>query len=114
MATSEPLVPTGQEYGARQETVAAMRNAGLPLAPTTVRAGGARTPNMPAPPPATRFRPDYDPLLEADPSALPGVSGEAPVNPYEQAAPDSYAMLADTAGSALVREVARRLAARGA
>lgn len=34
MASSEPLVPTGQPYGARKDTRAAMVSAGLPLAPT--------------------------------------------------------------------------------
>lgn len=51
MATSEPLVPTGQPYGERAETVAAMRQAGLPLSPPPAGSSGSvqsrRGPSVP-------------------------------------------------------------------
>lgn len=57
MPTSQDLVPTGREYGARQQTVQQMRAAGLPLSsegggPKPPGAGGAELAPRPAAPPA--------------------------------------------------------------
>lgn len=115
MATSEPLVPTGLEYGARKEVKAGMARAGMPVAPTG-QSGAASFITQTAPT-ARPVRPDFDPLTEAAPDQfgfLTGGGGGGVPQPVTET-PDNaavFAQLAANAGSGLARAVAADLAAR--
>lgn len=74
MATSQDLVPTGADYGVRQQTVDLMTQAGVPL---------SSTPSSPSSPPAPTATP-------------PGLA--APVGPGSTGQPDAGLGLLDQYG----------------
>lgn len=117
MATSQDLVPTGQEYGKRQETVAAMQQAGIPLA--SPQGGGAPAPTQPS---VTAGGPPLEPgaplspldLLEQNtPDAFPFISdlGTAPALPASDQA-SAVAAMSASAQSSFARAVLSRLSRR--
>jgi len=65
MATSEPLVPTGREYGARQDYIQAAQQAGVPLAPPT---SDGPTPPVPNTPTLDRVPEGFDVLAGQTPA----------------------------------------------
>lgn len=115
---AENLIPSGLPYGGRKQLRESRQAAGLPLnatgggpAPSQGPPARAGAPALPTPPPAQAFRSDFDPLRELTPESFPGLTaGPAGV---EMAPEVSFIdRVADTAASALVREVAGRLAGR--
>lgn len=52
MASNEDMVPTGLPYGARQETTAAMKAAGVPLSSASGGSGPPTAPSAAVPPAA--------------------------------------------------------------
>lgn len=113
MPTSQPLVPTGGPYDSRQETVAMMQQADIPLAPSAASssppmapapAGAAQSPSQPVPgAPMTGL----DLLMAHTPEEFPFIGQEA-AQPVGQT--DSpLAALAASAQSQFAQAVLSRL-----
>lgn len=112
---AEDLVPTGQPYGQRQATVAAMQEAGLPTQSSPGLGGGQTRPpvGLPegVPGPLRNARPDFDPLLEGTPDEFPFAMTPPPAT--ENGDPPASIRLrriAATAQNRFVRDMAKRLA----
>lgn len=110
MPTSQDLVPNNQPYGARQQNVAAMQQAGLPLAstpsspPQLVNGGGGGP--VASPPTAGGFSP-LSLLQNQSPSDFPFTS--AVTQPPAGAQPDTFAALQASAQSSFAVAVMQRL-----
>lgn len=119
MASSQDLVPTGGAYGSRQETVALMNQAGVPLnsSPTPAASpaqAGRSAPRQPVPPNAGTgggFNP-LDLLGQNGPEAFPFIGAEPAVPPMAE--PDSpLAALAASSQSTFGLAVLARLSQTG-
>lgn len=114
MTDRQPLVPDGQPYGARKATVAAMRQAGVPLAPKKSKSpgtgGGPPLSNAAGP---GGVRSGVDLLADHAPSDFPFLAAGG--DPQETAAqpstePDSpLQALAGSAQSSFAAAVLSRL-----
>lgn len=118
---AEDLVPTGQPYGSRQATVAAMQEAGLPTQSSPAMgsspAPGGGGPTRPPvalpeglPGPLRAARGDFDPLLEGTPDEFPYAQQALPATPTGDP-PASIRMrrIAATSQNRFVRDMAKRL-----
>ena len=103
----EDLVATGQEYGERQQTVAMMQRANLPVRSSAgePRMGvPASIPNFPVVRPAN---PDFDPLEGRTPQDYPFLAGQPATHPGS--APTPLSAMHGQANSDYVRAVLARL-----
>ncbi len=112
--TSEPLVQTNQPQGQRQETVAAMKRGGIPLAPQSKTTGpaGLRSPSSGRPVPSQNLPlSGLDLLAGRSPADFPFIAEPEPGGTGEPSEPESVASaLAASAQSSFARAVAARLA----
>lgn len=114
MPTSEPLVPNDQPQGQRQETVAAMKRGGIPLAPQSKTTGPAGVRDLPSGRPAPSSGAPIsglDLLTGRSPADFPFIAEPEPGGTGEPSEPESVASaLAASAQSSFARAVAARLA----
>lgn len=92
MPTSEPYVPSNLPYGERQNTVAAMEQAGVPLRPGAATAGADRGGAGASP------RPSSGPAAAAPASGLDLLAGRTPGDFQFLADPDAQTPDAQPAG----------------
>jgi len=119
MPTSEDLVPNDQPQGSRQETVAGMQQAGLPLS-TSPSSG---QPELPAATPASapsqpQIGPQGPPMSGLDllagrsPADFPFIGGEESGSPAASEPDSVMSALAASAQSSFAQAVLSRLQSR--
>jgi len=95
MASHEDMVPTGLPYGARKETAAAMRVAGVPLTTASGGSGPPPTPTAGAPspvsaPPAAPVPPP--PVSRAELANFDVFQNRSPAENYQPVSPRQVMM----------------------